>query len=216
MLNQPIAEFLNDARVALTNAQSDTVVQTSLAAYGYDAAKLAVGSALLAEAELLTQQQAVHYGHQFAASEAITKARGEANVVYMRSLKVARVAFEEDVQASASLFLEGNRKQSVGGWLHQTMTFYTNLLADPRLIAAMAEYGYTEAKLTAEQALIMAVHTMNAAQEREKGDAQVATKARDKALQQLSKWLSKFRKIAAVALEAEPQKLEALGFGPVP
>ncbi len=41
----------------------------------------------------------------------------------------------------------------------------------PAFDSGYGRYGHTEAKLTAEQALIMAVHTMNAAQEREKGDA---------------------------------------------
>lgn len=215
MSNQSMAQFMNAARVAITNAQEDPQLQANLALFGYDAAKLAAGSALLSEAETLMQQQAAEYGEQFAASEALVAARAEATVAYMRSLKVARVAFRKDAQAQAALLLNGERKQSLGGWLQQATTFYANLLADARLVGGMAQFGYDEAKLTAEQGLVTAVQSLDAAQEREKGEAQAATKARDGKLDELAEWLADFREIAAVALADEPQQLERLGFGAV-
>lgn len=215
MLNQSIADFLTDADVTINNTLNDTEVQASLAAFGYDAAKLAIGSALLAEAEQLAQQKMVKYGNQFAASEAIATARETAHEVYARTLKVARVAFKKNVQAASALMLNGRRKDPLSGWLLQTLTFYKNMLDDPALIAAMTEYGYTEAKLTAELALVTAVQELNQTQEREKGKAQASTKIRDAKFEELSIWLADFRKIAAVALASTPQKLEGLGLGPV-
>lgn len=212
MPKQPIADVLNEARVAINNAQADPAVQAALAAFGYTAAKFAIASTLLTEAELLTQQQMAHYGAQFAASQAIANARQEASRAYRRSLKVARVAFADDLQASAALMLNGRRQESLAGWLQQTTTFYSNLLADPRLLASMAEYGYTEAKLTAEQTLITAVQQMDAIQEQEKGEARTGTRERDAKLAELKAWMATFRKIAAVALADEPQKLQILGF----
>jgi len=48
-------------------------------------------------------------------------------------------------------------------------------------------------------------------QEKEKGEAQAATQARDKALDELQDWLSDYLAIAKVALEEDPQLLEGLG-----
>ncbi|MCA9981249.1 MAG: hypothetical protein KDD89_10450 [Anaerolineales bacterium] len=206
---------LNSARVAITNAQADPQVQANLALFGYDAAKLTEGSALLSEAETLTQQQAAEYGEQFAASEAVRTAWAEAKLAYGRSLKVARVAFRQDAQAQAALLLNGTRKESLSGWLQQATTFYANLLADARLVGGMGQFGYDEAKLTAEQGLVTAVQSLDAAQEREKGEAQAATKARDGKLDDLAEWLADFREIAAVALADEPQQLERLGLGAI-
>ncbi|NEP46299.1 MAG: hypothetical protein F6K35_46720, partial [Okeania sp. SIO2H7] len=52
---------------------------------------------------------------------------------------------------------------------------------------------------------------LNAAQEKEKGEAQQATKTRDEALDALDDWLGDFLAIAEVALADKPQLLEALG-----
>ncbi len=50
-----------------------------------------------------------------------------------------------------------------------------------------------------------------AAQKRDKGTAQQATQARNVALRQLTRWHSDFVKIARVAFEDQPQRLEQLG-----
>ena len=56
---------------------------------------------------------------------------------------------------------------------------------------------------------------MNGTQEREKYEAQQATKDRDAALDRLDDWLGDFREVAAIALADQPQQLEALQFGVV-
>lgn len=215
MSKTSVGEILNSARLAINNVLNDSYIQNQLADMGYDAAKMAAGKALLDEAELLSQQQIAKYGHQFAASEAFKVAREEAKAVYNRTLKVARVAFKEDVQGTAALLLNGPRRLSFGEWYRQCATFYGNLLADPRLLGVMLPYGYTTAKLTAEQTAVRALQGLDEAQEKLKGDAQAATKLRDAKIKALQKWLADFRKIAAVALVDDSQKMEALGFGPV-
>ena len=65
----------------------------------------------------------------------------------------------------------------------------------------------------AAQAQVEQAMTLNTAQEREKGEAQEATKQRDAALKALDEWLVDFRVIARIALEDNPQLLEALNIG---
>ena len=55
------------------------------------------------------------------------------------------------------------------------------------------------------------IERANLTQEKEKGEAQAATKARDAALDDLQDWLSDYLAIAKVALEEDPQLLEGLG-----
>ena len=143
------------------------------------------------------------------------QARATADATYNMALKVARVAFKDDVQANTALILTGIRQKKFGQWIHQTLTFYNNLLADPRLLAKMSTYGYPEAKLTAERTLITDIRTLNEIQEQEKGLAQASTKSRDAKIKELKAWMKDFRNIASVALANIPQKLEALGLGPV-
>ena len=63
---------------------------------------------------------------------------------------------------------------------------------------------------------MVAVATLNASQEKEKSEAQKATKARDKALDNLDEWYVEFRELARIALEDDAQQLEALGLGSIP
>lgn len=211
-----IDERLLAAQVAIDNALGDADVLAALNVFGYDEARLNAGKALYEEAVALVNQQKVEYGDQFEATAAVRAAWEEADAAYMRTLKVARVALKGNQKARAAMMLAGTRKQSLSGWLEQATAFYTNLVGDADLMAAMANFGYDQAKLEAEGTLIQAVVDANLAQEKEKGEAQDATKQRDAKLDEMDEWMSDFKAIAQVALEENPQWLEKLGFGAVP
>jgi hypothetical protein len=211
-----IDERLLAAQVAIDNALGDAGIQAALDAFGYDAARLGAGRALYEDALALVNAQKAEYGDQYEASAAVRAAWDAADAAYMRTLKVARVALQDDPKARAALMLGGDRKQSLSGWMDQATAFYTNLLGDGDLMAAMAGFGFDAAKLEAEQALVEAVVEANLVQEREKGEAQDATKQRDASLDAMDAWMSDFKAIARVALEGNAQWLEKLGFGAVP
>ena len=71
-------------------------------------------------------------------------------------------------------------------------------------------------KITAEQlnaanALIADVETTRADYLREKGESQNATQTKDASFAVLDDWMSEFYAVARIALEDQPQLLEALG-----
>ncbi|MCB0226906.1 MAG: hypothetical protein KDI02_24630 [Anaerolineae bacterium] len=206
------AQLLN-AQLAINNALEDPDILADLSRFGYDEVKISAGKDLLTQAETLVDQQKVEYGEQYEASGALEQARQTAAQAYDITLKVARVALKDNQKARHALALDGRRKQDLAGWLGQTQTFYNNLLGQPSLLARLANFGYDQAKLESERALIEQVARLNEQQEGEKGDAQEATKQRDAALEALDEWLGDFKEIAEVALIASPQRLEKLGFG---
>ena len=77
---------------------------------------------------------------------------------------------------------------------------------------ALVALGWAISRLTL---LVQAVVEANLAQEKEKGNAQDATKARDTKFDALDTWMADFRAIARVALDEHPQWLEKLGLGAV-
>lgn len=206
-----IAEQLNMVQVAIDNALADAELQHALAAYGYTAARLEQGRRLYQSVRDLHLRQQSGYGGQRTASDAASAAWKQANDVYTRLSKVARIALKEQPGDCVALGLNGARKQGFAGWLAQAQQFYTNALAQEAVLAKLGEFGITATKLKAGQVLVVAAEAANTAQKRDKGAAQQATQARNMALRQLTRWHRDFMKIARIALEDEPQRLEQLG-----
>lgn len=211
MLNHTLEVFLQECRLLVGNSQTVPGVTAALAGYGYTPARLAEGKTLLDRAEGLVLAQRREYGEQLEASAAVQDAWTKADTAYMKTLKVARLVFAENVQAIVALKLAGPRKAALPGWVDQAVSFYSNLLAQSHLAAAMGRFGYTVAKLTAEKALVDQVVTRSQAQAKEMGEAQKATADRDSALDQLDTWVGELRTILKVALADDIQTLEAVG-----
>jgi DNA primase large subunit len=129
----------------------------------------------------------------------------------MPTVKVARIAFESDTNATTALMLTGTRSKVISAWLKQADTFYRNLTANLEFVKKMAYYGYTVDKLKDEQKLLQDVIAADAKHKKERGEAQESTKVRDKALEDLEAWMSKFYQIARIACAGQNQWLEKLG-----
>lgn len=211
-----IADFLESSKILIENAKALPEISAVLAGYGYDEARLAEGLRLWSEADALVRRQVKEYGEQYQANADSGKARAEFEATYMKSLKVARIAFSEDTLASGSLKLYGPRKQSASGQIDQAATFYANLLADPKLVAKMKRFGYDEAKLRAEAALLESLRGKLLTKAKETGEAQAATVERDAKLRALDAWVSDLRAICKVAFYGSREELEKIGCAPVP
>ena len=206
-----IDQFLLASQVMIENSLQNDEIQQALAVYGYTEEKLNYGKSLFEKAESLHNARKKEFGEQIAATAELDNVWEQAEQQYMKTLKIARIALKENVKAYQSTMLLGDRKQSLSGWLEQARAFYRNILSDADLLTPLTAYGYTEEKLEQESALIDQVITKHLAQKKEIGEAQEATEKRDKALDDLAKWVSDLRSVAKVALETSPQQLEKLG-----
>lgn len=206
-----IDDFLFASRIMIENSLQDKGIKQALAAYGYTEEKLNQGKELYNKTEELHLARKMEYGEQIAATAELDAVWDQAEKQYMKTLKIARVALKENVRAYESTMLFGDRKRSLSGWLEQARAFYSNILAEPDFLTAMSAYGYTQAKLEQEAALVDQVVAKHLAQKKEMGEAQEATEMRDKALDNLAKWISDFRAVVKVVLEENPQQLEKLG-----
>jgi len=205
-----IAEFIESSRVLIQNGRGIPALSAALAAYGYSDFRFAEGTTLWAQADALVRKQALEYGEQHAATADAEQARAEVETVYMKTLKVARVALADENLAGTTLKLYGPRKETLKNYIDQAVTFYANCL-DPRFEQKMLVYGYTPQKLKAEAALVENLRVKLAIQAKESGEAKAATVERDRKLAELDTWVSNLRAIARVAFYETPQNLEQLG-----
>lgn len=206
-----IDELISKSGVAINNGKNQPALAALLLEYGYTPERLATGESLWSVANSLNNTQQKENGEQLAATEALNQSIEAANAVYIPHLKVARIVFRDDINYWAQLALKGKRKQSLSGWLGQTKVFYTNVLNDEPALEKMAIFGQTREKLEAAWQLVLKVEENLAIRKKEMGEAQDATKARDKAIDDLQEWYSDYIEIARLALSGQPQYLEMMG-----
>lgn len=215
-LRRDINTFLQQVRLVVQNSQAVPEIANALADFGFDAARIQTGADLLATAEALTAAQVKEYSEQYQATAELDKAQAAADDLYGLHRRLAKLALSDEPERQKAMLLHENRKRSLDSWLGQAGVFYKNALGDPDVLAALARYNVTEAKLREGQTAVVAVANLNAVQEKEKSDAQKATKSRDAALDALNDWYTEYRELARIALEDNAQRLEALGLGAVP
>ncbi|WP_420577038.1 hypothetical protein [Ekhidna sp.] len=199
------------AKTALENAKNVTPVNASLALFGYDSAKLDEGMALYTTANDLNEKQKKEYGEQFQATDALHVSRAELKALYMRHLKIARIALRGDRGAEESMQMGGRRKETLSGFLKQVNAFYTNALNTQSVQDALARFNITTEALTEGKAKAEEVAANYHKQLKEMGEAQQATEERDEALDALEDWMSDFIAITRIALEGQEQYLEVVG-----
>jgi len=210
-MSKRIDELITKSGVAIQNGINQPAIAALILEYGYTPERMAIGENLQIEANNLNIAQKKEDGDQQAATKDLNDAVAAANKVYMPHLKIARIAFRKDPGRWVKLELGGQRKESQSGILGQIKVFYGNLLSDEEALTKMAEFGQTTEKLEAGSALVSGAETSLAIRKKEMGEAQAATKVRDKAIDELQEWYSDYIEIARLALVDQPQYLEMLG-----
>lgn len=214
-ISTSLSDFFAQANVLLTNAQEHADIAAALDAYGYDAATLAEGQALLDTARGLYDAQIREYGEQHAATQAFVDASEAADKDYGDHRRLAKLAFKSDAQRKTDLHLNERKPQAFNPWYEQARHFYTAILADTEAQTELARYKITPEDLSAAQAQVEQVSTLKNTQEQEKSEAQDATQERNASIEALDEWLGDFRVVARIALEDSPQLMEALKMGTI-
>jgi hypothetical protein len=206
-----VDEILFQTGVLINNSLSDPKILNAVSPFGYTETKLNEAATLLADATTLVETQKREYGEVDAAQTAYETQRAAAHSNYMDTLAICKIAFKKDVKAIATLDLSGRRASTLSGWLKQTQGFYRAILANDEWKRALAGFGQSEEKLSAQLAAIDGVATASETKKKEMGDAQNATQERDEKLEELVDWVGDYEVIARIALADNPQLLEKLG-----
>lgn len=203
---------LSMANIAITNSLNDSTIMAAIGAYGYTAERMQQGRALYAAAMAAVNAQSVAAGEQRGATLQCEAAEAQARKHYKALTKVARALFGANSAERAALSLRGPMPEGQAGFLTAARTLYENALQVASIKDALAEYGYDEARLTAEQATLTVCEQARRAQVAAMSATIEATQAQAAALKALQRWMVRYRAIASTALENDPQLLERLGF----
>ncbi|WPP49472.1 hypothetical protein [Catalinimonas niigatensis] len=203
-----------DARMAqyhtlIVNASRHPKIKQQMEQYGYSELRILEGQSLLERVSTWQDEKNTCYSQRNALTAQMKNDIKELKALYMEHLAIARFAFRNDAYMESQLQLKGLRKKDWAGWSSQVFSFYTRLEGDE--LITMKKYGAKAEEIAQAKAMAEALTDMYQQKKYNAGDAQSATEKRNEVLKALSRWVADYKKVARVALQDDPQLMEALG-----
>ncbi len=205
-----LIKLLQDADVALTNAEANPEIKAALETVSYGAEKIAEGKALRQKVADQLNTQLKEFVESTDASVKFKAAVQAVKDVYPGHRKRAKLAFEDDPTALYDLALLGKQSKITSVWVDMVNKFYETLLGNEAYLATIATMGVTQEDLAAGQALIAPLNEAYTVVVREKGESEEATRVKEQAARDLELYMNRFWKAARIALEDKPQLMESL------
>ncbi|MDO4228848.1 MAG: hypothetical protein Q4C98_03475 [Capnocytophaga sp.] len=204
-------QMLHNFGAMFENLSKEGDLKTELAEYGYDESKISEGKALYDEARKTFDINVKETREETSASLAFQEKYQNIQKKYSVHRKKARIVFEENEEALRQLKLKGSAARAIALAMEEMRAFYQLLDTTPSLLTPLKQLKITEQDIKNQLQEFPEVAKAYATYLQEKGESQQATKDKNKAFEALDKWVSKFYKVAKIALEDRPQLLEALG-----
>ena len=205
------AKTLEQYRVTFENTESQPQIASTMAEYGYDSTKVAEGKALYETTRLAFDSNQTETDEVSAAYAIFETKKDQLDDIYSAHRKKAKVVFRDDSTTADKLEVSGTMPVAYVKWLETVRKFYNTSIADTDIQTKLSRLKITTDDLNAAKALIPEVETLRAAYLKEKGESQDATTVKDTAFAKLDSWMSEFYAVAKIAMEDNPQLLEALG-----
>ncbi|MFK8297586.1 hypothetical protein ACI76O_06625 [Capnocytophaga cynodegmi] len=204
-------QMLQNFGAMFENLSKEGDLKTELAEYGYDDAKIAEGKALYDEARKTFDANIKETREETSASLAFQEKYQNVQKKYSTHRKKARIVFEDNEEALRQLKLKGSAARAIAAAMEEMRAFYLLLDTTPNLLTSLKQLKINEEDVKNQLQELPEVEKAYATYLQEKGESQQATRDKNKAFETLDKWVSKFHKVAKIALEDRPQLLEALG-----
>lgn len=212
MRNLSINNHMEKARIRIFNAADDPVINDRLAPFGYDEVKHAANKALYNETVQFVSDQRKEYGEWITACNSFRLALEKARVDLNRIRKRLSFWLKPDDPKAIALQLYNDSVSKYTNFLAVAKNFYATLLADQETLDKLAPFGYTTETVSNLQQDVNALDSLRASREKEDGDSQYATKARNAKLDELDEACEEIKALGQLVFENdEAQYLEKLG-----
>ena len=203
---------LIQARETLHNAQHDEEIKAILYKAGYTEAEFADGNGRLESAEHLGVEQDARLGEQ-------VQSTAEMNTIYIalrKQFNLDREVIRRVTRSNQALY-EGLRlhlrmKEGRGAFIQQASHFYEEVITNPVVVQQLADEQHTTPAFftSGREGLTKLITAINV-QQQKIGQAQVTTRARQAAMQELDEWIIEFNRTARFAFRGNERHLKKLG-----
>ncbi len=196
---------------ALEMAVSDPDLSAFAGQYGFTAERLN-GAIVQADALWgLAENQMSKRETQLEATRRFNEAWSACREITRDIIDAAKLAFRYDRAVYNALKLGGARPNAFSEWVAANTYLYSQLLGDPVLQEALANYNTPLEKIQLGRQQLQDAIAADRVKEDGIAEAQRATERKIKANKEFAGFVTKFFKVMRIALEDEPQLLEKLG-----
>lgn len=196
--------------VLFENVKKDTVLAAELAEYGYNAAAIAQGEALYNNFVQKYDTNKTETAQETTAYALFSNAFETTAAIYKTDRKKAKIVFKNQPDVLRNLQLNKPLLERNALVIDTMRLFYDMLHNNTELLNALQRLKITTDHVNQQLANVSNVQTVYAAYVQEKGESQQATQDKNKAFDEVSKWVSEFYSVAKIALEDKPQLLESI------
>lgn len=204
-------ELMEQYRISLVNVQEQPALKTTMTTFGYNAKEISQGQILYDIASSAFNLQSKEEDETTAAKGAYDEAQDMLDDKYRTDRKKAKIVFKNDDVVLKQLGLKGSIPNGFVDWVETMESLYNGIVADKNVQTKLARLKLT---LKDAQTALVEIKKMKDARAeyyKEVGESEDATKQKDKAFSDLDEWMRELYSVAKIAMEDQPQLLEALG-----
>ncbi len=186
-------------------------IRNAVRGYGYNQTRLNEGRRLWENLRLLyiEAQEKARLKRDCHAEKKLKQK--EIHKIYMKYLKLARIAFVDDIEAQESLMLLGVRSRTYDKWFVQVSVFVNNLTSSTLYLNSMAEFGIKQKDLEALKKQLVELNELSDKCVRVTAVVRMLNDKVKKETIEVQQWVSSYLKVARIALEDNPEVLAMLG-----
>ncbi len=200
---------LEQYQIAIQNVKNQPIISQEMAELGYDASKIKQGQMLLEETREAYDFNKQENNETVQASAIFKREKEELEVLYKKHRKKAKVVLRKTPEVLKKLGINGSIPAAYINKIETIRTFYKDMDAD--ILQKLAVLKIDQEDITAGNLQLQKVETARAEYLKEVGESQDATKQKDTAFAKMDDWMRDFYAVADIALEDQPQLMEALG-----
>ncbi len=195
---------------SIHNAISTPELSTRLNVRGYPMEKLQIGKGYGETAQEMYTLQVREYGEAYSASELYSNDSHSLREDIKDFRTISRIVFKGDKQAIQDLKLNKDLSRGFDAFRTQVDAMITNACEIPTMIEKLTPYGYDEPTLLGFSSRLATLPETRQLRDREKHEAQQATRERDQAIKIMDSWFVDLLTIAPIAVKDKPELMELL------
>lgn len=203
-------ELLKSYRIALNNVRGQEEISKTMTELGYDDALIAEGRNLLEETSKKYVTNRNEDAETNKAYDKVEALREKLAKIYRLDRKKVKVIFRNEPAILQEMGIDGPEPRTVTRWQTLVGDLYSKLAEKEELQKKVARLKISPDHINKVMDLMKELDAAETIYYKEKGESQAATDQKNAAFRYLDDWMSEFYAVARIALDDDPQLLEAL------